>query len=178
MKRISMSTVIATVTLVAWSAQGYEPPNASVADALRNGRIAFVGRTVRLAELSRTSAHEALGLAKFVVTKCLYGRACNRKTLEMEFTVDTQQDRRLGVDFILGATYLVVLKEDSQARPRFGSDWATTMDIAFRLLDEIDGSDEPISFVNVWLHNLVQRVSGRQVLLWGEQRRQALSRRE
>jgi hypothetical protein len=178
MKRVHLVAFLASAIVVPLSAHGYEPPNVSVADALRTGRVAFVGRLIQLSELSRSSEHEALGLARFTVTRCLYGRSCNEKVMEMEYTLETQQDRKLGVDFMLGENYLVVLKKDPQSRPRFGSDWADSMDIAFRLIQPLERSDRPVSFVNVWLRKLVQRVPGKDVLLWADRRKEALSRGE
>jgi len=178
MKRAILVGALASMIAAPFSANGYEPPHVSVADAVRTGRMAFVGRVVQLAELSRSPEHEAVGLARFIVTRCLYGQSCNDKAIEMEFTLDTQQDRKLGVDFMLGENYLVVLKKDSQSRPRFGSDWADTMDIAFRLIQPLEMSDQPVSLVNVYFRNLVERVPGKAVLLWAKQRRKVLSRGE
>src|SRR5882724_12049851 len=86
MKRAILVGALASMIAAPPSANGYEPPHVSVADAVRTGRMAFVGRVVQLAELSRSSEHEAVGLARFIVARCLYGQSCNDKAIEMEFT--------------------------------------------------------------------------------------------
>ena len=98
MKHSSVAGTLASMIVALSSAHAYEPPRVLVADALRAGRIAFVGRVVQLQELSTSSEHEALGLARLVVTQCLYGTSCNERMIEMEYTLDTDQDRKFGVD--------------------------------------------------------------------------------
>jgi hypothetical protein len=178
MKHFLVSSIVASMLVVPRPVYAFEAPRTPLSDALRAGRIAFVGRVVQLQEVSRSSEHEASALARFVVARCLYGRSCNEKTIEMEYTLDTQQDRRLGVDFMLGENYLVIIKKEGQGRLRFGSDWADSMDIAYRLIQPLETSDRPISFVNVWRRNLIERLPAREVLRWASQRRQALSRGE
>jgi hypothetical protein len=79
---------------------------------------------------------------------------------------------------MLGENYLVIIKKEGQGRLRFGSDWADSMDIAYRLIQPFETSDRPISFVNVWHRNLIERLSATEVLRRANQRRQALSRGE
>lgn len=147
------------VLAISGGAIAFEPPDTPPDLALRDGRVAFVGKIVALTLNARSEVSGSVtATAKVEVARCLYGRECRSRTLDLSYVLETQEDRTLGIDLFLGEQYLIVLRHEQGARLRFEASWKTGMDLAYRWTLHL-GVGPDIDLRNAWLPGLVQRIS-------------------
>jgi len=129
----------------------YEPPHTQADVALRSGRVAFVGKVLALKLTDRRAPVNTMtALAKLQVQRCLYGHECVPKVLDLSYVVDTEEDLGLGIDFSLGAEYLFVLLHGGNGELRFGGNWKTGIDLAYRLRSPLADAAPDLELSNAW----------------------------
>jgi hypothetical protein len=114
----------------------YDLPKITAEEAIRNGKVAFVARVVKLEEIRRQDDQTVVE-AKLEVINCHYGIDCKKnKFIRMRYVSETVIDGAFPVDFEVSSELLVILNHPIlQPQVTFASNYKDGFDFAFVIAD-------------------------------------------
>jgi hypothetical protein len=181
MKKLIMSSLLFPI----WMCFSYSPlsplvfaydlPKITVEEAIRNGKVAFVARVVRLEEFKRQDAQTFVE-AKLEIIDCYYGLDCKKnKFIQMRYVSETVIHGAFPVDFQVSSELLVILNHPiSPPQATFTSSYKDGFDFAFVIADTFPKDyfqSNILRFLNIYHPSSVFTVTKQDIEKWTREKK-------